>query len=173
MQDTSVNQVQNQPEVLVPINVGALNGLGQFSEIVWVAGNSVSGTRDLQGGPAVMVGNSGIVANAFGCYHARLNDEVGLFQITVGRFINGADTTLITTGTDVFAANAIVRLVAQPQGGNVLLTLLVNGIQIAQFLDNVAPIITGIPGISRHIWISNATPGTGSQQWKNFLCDRA
>jgi hypothetical protein len=169
IQDSTVNQNQNFPECIVPI-VGApnLNGLNQFSQFDWISGNSVTGTRDLFVGPAVCIGM--LPASNFNCYLIELDDEVGSMQVILRKWTAGAYSLLFVSGNNAFAAGNTIKLNAHYNGiSSVDLTISVNGTVLSTTRDN-SPLLTGIPGISRGLYVSTATPGSPTQTVDNFSC---
>lgn len=174
-QDTSVNQVQSFPIGIVPI-IGApnLSGKTQFSQAQVVSFNDLAGTRALQCGPMVCCGlNTAAGNDATTLYGMGLDTSAGHLFAYVQKWFGGVySANLIQSGNGTIAVGSIVRLSAQIGGSSVILTLSINGVSVGTFTDSSNPLLTGIPGMVRINWVSNASPGTGTSQFKNYACGK-
>jgi hypothetical protein len=168
--DTSVNQVQQFAECLLPSFAGApsLNGVTHFSQLLWVSGNDVAGTRGLQCGPAVAAGLD--PAGGFSCYCAGVASEVANQKAVIYKYFSATESTLFTTTALTVPAGTLLRLSYTPLVSSVVLTLHAGSTVIGTVTDSSSPLKQGIPGIGRMLWVSNASPGTGNVRITNFNC---
>lgn len=129
---------------LIPRNLSwvQVQGRDQFSQYRVTADNSIGGSLT-RIGPSVLDN-----PNLGATYCALLAVEVP-FQISIARHVAGVTTTVVNTAAGAFAIGDTITLtVDQISTGIPRLTLLVNGVQVAQASDNSgSQLLTGLPGI--------------------------
>lgn len=168
--DSTVNQTQFFPECLIPIQ-GApnLNGKSQFGKITWVNGNNVAGTRSLHCGIAVLISISSTLG--YSCYTVEMQDETSNQNLITRKFTQSGGYTTLFTGTVGSAPNSsshVMELSAVPGVSSTVLKTFLDGVLINTTTDSSSPIITGVPGFCRPLYVTTASPGVSQQNFDNF-----
>jgi hypothetical protein len=148
-----------------PMLVTGVWGKSQFAQITFRDQNS---TNDSQIGPVVMFRPS----EAFVGYFLRF--RLFVVDVDLARFApnagNSPGTTFsVTTLVSNINGNTInqgdvIRLSADTSvGGQVTITVHINGVLSTTFVDNIAPLSGGIPCMGSLL-------GSGSSHWNNWSC---
>jgi hypothetical protein len=148
-----------------PMLVTGVWGKSQFAQITFRDQNS---TNDCQVGPMVMFRPS----EAFVGYFLRF--RIFVVDIDLARFSpNGGNTPGVSFNASTLVSNIngnaisqgdVIRLSADLSvGGQVTLTIHINGVLKNTFIDNAAPLSGGIPCMGSLL-------ASGSSHWNNWSC---